>query len=145
MTLNGLTPADVYSKLLDRLVEIGADDLASEIKRTVARGAVVREQETKAFGKSSLYRAMTDEESLAIAIEFITTSCDVPFMVQSVKSTLGAQSVEWMNERPGTDRETMSLTEIEEDRTDGFEIGRDLLIDIVKIMHALKLSAPEIA
>jgi hypothetical protein len=142
MPPNDPTPGEIYQELLDKLGAAGADALAEEIERTVARGVVLTGQETPLYHSSSIYRPMEETEALAVAMEFFITACELPLMMGSANHTLESNSIEWRQERPGTERDPVSLAPAA-----GLDQQalRPLLMKILEIAHELGINLPEIA
>lgn len=139
---NEPTPGEVYRDLLDNLRRAGAEPLAQEIDRTIARGVVLAEQQTQLSRSSSVYRQMEEVESLALALEFLVTALEVPLMLNSTRQTVGGDSIEWRPERPGSERETVDVG-----RTGDVDQQalRNLVTRIVEIAHELGIELPEVA
>ena len=87
MPLDELTHRKVYEQTVAALRKLGADQLADEIERTVARGVVLTGQQTASYKDSAVFRPMTDEEALAVAMEFFVTVLEVPVMLDAATRT----------------------------------------------------------
>jgi hypothetical protein len=142
MRPNDPTPREIYRELLDNLRGAGADALAQEMERTVARGVVLTGQQTPLYHSSSIYRPTEDNEALAVALEFFVTASEVPLMLGSANHTMESGAIEWRPERPGTERESVATVP-----TVGLdqETLRPLLLKILEIAHELGINLPEIA
>lgn len=145
MPENEPTAGEIYRQLLQHLRDVGAENVAEEIERTVARGVVLQNQPTPLYDKSSVFRPMDDVEALTVAVGFVVTSLEVPLMLARTHEILGTQPVKWVPERPGAEREEISIDPI--GRTDAAEIdrARSLLIDIIKMLTDLRMRLPEVA
>ena len=136
------TLLQVYRTLLDGLRNAGAEPLANEVERTVARGVVLTEQETSLYERSSVYREMNESEALAVALEFLITALEVPLMLSACGRELGGDAIEWRPERPGSEREEVVFgAESVVDQ----QLLRDLLSSIQVIASELGISLPEVA
>jgi hypothetical protein len=142
MPPNDPTFSEVYHDLLKRLREAGAEPLAQEIERTVARGVVLTGQETEVYQNSSVYREMNEKEALAVAVEFFVTALEVPLMLGACRRDVGRDSIEWRPERPGSEREEVTLGPV--GNVDQ-QFLRQLLLKIVEITHELGTNLPEVA
>jgi hypothetical protein len=141
MPPNDPTYGEVYHELLKKLREVGADALAQEIERTVARGVVQTDQETPRTA-ARVFTPMEDKEALAVALEFFVTASEVPLMLRSANHTMASTSIEWRPERPGTERETGASVP----RADlNQQSLRSLLSKVREIAHELGITPPEIA
>jgi len=145
MATNETTSKDIYAEVLARLRKVGAAALADEIERTVARGVVVPQPESKLYQKSTVLRPTTDDEKLATAIEFITTAAEIPLMLERVRSAVGGADVKWLPERLGTEREEVSMVPIQGAKKLDIDKASKLLTEIIAIADDHKLNLPEIA
>ena len=62
--------SDVYRRIVEKLHDIGAADLAKKIQQTIARGVV----ETLPSNHSKSLRDMNDQEKVAVALEHMMTA-----------------------------------------------------------------------
>jgi hypothetical protein len=140
--LNDPTSGEIYQELLKKLRQAGADPVAQDIERTVARGIVLAEQQTQLYLSSSVYRPMEESEALAVAIEFLVTDLEVPLMLNSTQHIIGGDSIEWRPERPGSEREDVALGSIGEIDQQPL---RQFLTKIHEIAQQLGIELPEVA
>jgi hypothetical protein len=143
MPPNDPTAREVYDAILMRLREVGANTLADDIEMTVARGVVLTGQETEISQSSSIYRSMEDQEALAVALEFFSTSLDVPLMQAECRSILGSEDIQWRNERPGSRREDETINNAA--TWVDLQQLRPLLEQLVQLANQLEINLPEIA
>jgi hypothetical protein len=136
---NDATPGELYHELLDKLRQAGAEPLAQDIERTVARGVV---QQTQLYQSSSVYRPMEEAEALAVALEFLVTALEVPLMLNSAHNTVGGDAIEWRPERPGSEREKIDPGPIGEVDQQAL---RPLLMKSLESAHELGIELPEVA
>jgi hypothetical protein len=137
-----LTHREVYEQTVAALRKLRAGQLADEIERTVARGVVLTGQQTKSYKDSAVFRPMTDEQTLAVAIEFFVTVLEVPVMLDAATRALGVAHIEWKPERPGTEREDVAVDSM---RQVDHEPLRKLLAKVIEIAEELGIALPEIA
>jgi hypothetical protein len=142
MPPNDPTFSEVYHDLLRKLREAGADPLAQEIERTVARGVVLPGQETDLYESSSVYREMNEREALAVALEFFVTALEPPLMLTACRQDVGSDSIEWRPERPGSQREEIVIGPMGVVNQQSL---RALLVEVLVIAHELSGNPPEVA
>ncbi len=142
MPLDELTHRKVYEQTVAALRKLGADQLADEIERTVARGVVLTGQQTASYKDSAVFRPMTDEEALAVAMEFFVTVLEVPVMLDAATRALGTGHIEWKPERPGTEREDVAVDTMRQ--VDHGPLC-ELLAKVIVIAEELGITLPEIA
>jgi len=137
-----LTCREIYDEIVATLRRLGASQVVDEIERTVARGVVLTGQQTKSFKESAVFRPMDDEESLAVALEFLVTAMEVPLMLDAASHKLGVARIDWKPERPGTEREDVAV-----DTMGQVDYGplRELLSKVIEIAEKLGITLPDIA
>lgn len=139
MSTGSVTPEDVYNEILAMLNQLGASDVITAIRTTVARGVVLDSNELPS-GKS--LRPMNGMESLAVALEHIISVLEVPSMVESVSQTFDAQEVLWMPEATTIGLDSMVGPSIDDGMRD--ELQRSLK-KVAQIAKELGISLPEVA
>jgi len=146
MSANELTYGDVYNDILHKLRDAGAELLAHDIERTVARGVVLTEQKTEFYkSKSTVFREMDEGESLAVALEFVVTALEPPLMHNKVRATLDGKLVKWMPERPNIESDEITAAIAYPFDLDDVAELRLALEVIVAIARELRIVLPEIA
>lgn len=85
---------------------------------------------------------MDEIESLAVALEFFITASEVPLMLGSANHRMQSTSIEWRQERPGSEREPVSS--IPTDNLDQQALSTSLQ-KILEIAQELGINLPEIA
>ena len=88
-----LTEKELNEYIRESLINLGARDLISEIDETISKGSVNIEESKTSKAKS--FRTMSDGEQLAIALEYILTSFEIPFMLSEAKNTLKCKEMKW--------------------------------------------------
>lgn len=100
MSSNEIELPDLYNLVLQRLNEFGATDLISGIDEVVLRGAISPDDEQKIDKKSQLVRKMQPHEVLAVALEFLESAAQVPFMLKSAIETFHCEEIFWLPDGP---------------------------------------------
>jgi hypothetical protein len=149
MQNDGLAADELYDALLVKLRELGADPLVDEIEGTVARGVVIAESENKSLTKSSSYRPMDSPESLAVALEFVTTALEAPLMVVRISELLNLETgthVTWRTDGNEASRELLGITVVTSEKDAERRQTVHLLAQkLIGLVDELGLCLPEIA
>jgi hypothetical protein len=140
------TQQDLYNMILESLRKTGAQELAHQIERTVARGSIAL-GEVQTVGrkkeKVKVVTAMSGSDRLAVALEFLVAAAEVPLMINRVRESLSCNAVEWKPDEPGPPAEEATLKPIPR-TVDLAELQRRIE-SLVGIMRDLDLIHPETA
>jgi len=100
MAANEPTEQEVFDLIVSRFRELGSEDLVSQVERVVERGSFIAADEQEIGKKAQLARPMLPDEALAIALEFLLTTLQVPLMVQETEKTLASPNIYWHEDVP---------------------------------------------
>lgn len=86
-----VTADELYELILDRLREHKAVTLIEDIERSISRGKV----DSPVNESSKVFRQLTAEEKLSIALEHVVATLDIPTMLARSKEIMNCDQIVW--------------------------------------------------
>lgn len=133
---------ELYEEILQRLRELGAAKLVRKIEQVVGRGIIVVGDEAAFSKNTKLLRPMQAGEALAVALEFLVTTLQVPLMVEETKAVFACVEIVWRPDEPLI-RELSPETQPMPTNVDVAEFKKQLK-ELVKLSRELKIVHPEV-